>query len=64
MAIVSTQLLGIVSAFVWAFGFAFILFKTISLTVGLRISEEEAMIGVDISEHAAHAYNDFQLIDH
>ncbi len=63
-ALVTTQLLGIVAAFVWAFGFAFILFKTISLTVGLRISEEEEMIGVDISEHAAHAYNDFQLIEH
>ncbi|NOX79499.1 MAG: ammonium transporter [Deltaproteobacteria bacterium] len=64
LAIVSTQLLGILAAFVWAFGFAFILFKTISLTVGLRISEEEEMIGVDISEHAAHAYNDFQLLEH
>ncbi|VAW40599.1 Ammonium transporter [hydrothermal vent metagenome] len=63
-ALVTTQLLGIAAAFVWAFGFAFILFKTISLTVGLRISEEEEMIGVDISEHAAHAYNDFQLIEH
>lgn len=58
--IMMTQIIGIVAAFIWAFGTAFILFKVIKMTVGLRISEEEEMMGVDISEHAAHAYNDFQ----
>jgi len=61
--IVLTQLIGIGAAFLWAFGTAFILFKVISMTIGLRISEEEEMIGVDIGEHAAHAYNDFQIIN-
>jgi len=61
--IITTQLIGIVAAFIWAFGTAFILFKVISLTIGLRISEEEELIGVDISEHAAHAYNDFKVIN-
>ncbi len=60
-AIVTTQVIGIVAAFAWAFGTAFILFKTISLTVGLRISEEDELLGVDIVEHGAHAYNDFQV---
>ncbi|MEN8141937.1 MAG: ammonium transporter [Thermodesulfobacteriota bacterium] len=60
-AIITTQLTGIVAAFIWSFGAAFILFKLISLTVGLRISEEEELIGVDIVEHGAHAYNDFQV---
>ena len=60
-AIVTTQVIGIVAAFVWAFGTAFILFKTISLTMGLRISEEDELMGVDIVEHGAHAYNDFQI---
>ncbi len=59
--IVITQLIGIVTAFAWAFGTAFILFKVISLTIGLRITEEEELIGVDIAEHGAHAYNDFQV---
>ena len=58
--IITTQLIGIGAAFVWAFGTAFILFKLISMTIGLRISEEEEMMGVDIVEHGAHAYNDFQ----
>jgi len=59
-AIMTTQVIGIVAAFVWAFGTAFILFKVISMTIGLRISEEDELLGVDIVEHGAHAYNDFQ----
>jgi Amt family ammonium transporter len=61
MAIITTQLTGIIAAFIWAFGAAFILFKLIDMTIGLRVSEEEEMIGVDISEHGGHAYNDFQI---
>ncbi|HEB68638.1 MAG TPA: ammonium transporter [Desulfobulbus sp.] len=62
-AIMTTQIIGIVAAFVWAFGTAFILFKVISMTIGLRITEEEELEGVDIAEHAAHAYNDFQTLN-
>ena len=62
-AIMTTQVIGIIAAFVWAFGTAFILFKVISMTIGLRISEEEEMLGVDIVEHGAHAYNDFQTMN-
>ncbi len=62
-AIMTTQVIGIVAAFVWAFGTAFILFKVISLTIGLRISEEDELEGVDIVEHGAHAYNDFQTLN-
>lgn len=58
-----TQLIGIGTAFVWAFGTAFILFKIIDMTIGLRISKEDEMLGVDITEHGAHAYNDFQTMN-
>jgi len=58
--VVGVQLLGIGAAFVWAFGTAFIIFKVIDMVFGLRVSEEEEMIGLDISEHGGHAY-DFQL---
>jgi Amt family ammonium transporter len=61
--IITTQLIGIGAAFVWAFGAAFILFKVIDMTIGLRISKEEELLGVDISEHGAHAYNDFQTLN-
>ena len=62
--IIGVQLLGVGAAFVWAFGAAFILFKIIDATVGLRISEEEELIGVDIVEHGGHAYNDFQTVSY
>jgi ammonium transporter, Amt family len=61
--IMITQLIGIGAAFVWAFGTAFILFKVIDMTIGLRVSKEEEMLGVDITEHGAHAYNDFQTLN-
>jgi ammonium transporter, Amt family len=61
--IITTQLIGIGAAFVWAFGAAFILFKVIDMTIGLRISKEDEMMGVDITEHGAHAYNDFQTLN-
>ncbi|HID04121.1 MAG TPA: ammonium transporter, partial [Desulfobacterales bacterium] len=61
--IITTQLVGIGAAFAWAFGTAFILFKVIDMTIGLRISKEDEMMGVDIVEHGTHAYNDFQTLN-
>ncbi len=61
--IIITQLIGIGAAFAWSFGAAFILFKVIDMTIGLRISKEDEMMGVDITEHGTHAYNDFQTIN-
>ncbi len=62
-AIMTTQIIGVVAAFAWAFGTAFVLFKVIDMTMGLRVTEEEELEGVDIAEHAAHAYNDFQVLN-
>jgi len=33
------------------------------MTIGLRVSEEDELLGVDIVEHGAHAYNDFQTMN-
>lgn len=60
--IITTQLIGIGAAFAWSFGIAFILFKVIDMVIGLRVTEEEEMMGVDIAEHGGHAYNDFQVV--
>ncbi len=57
--IIGVQVLGIGAAFLWAFGVAFVLFKVIDATIGLRVTEEEEMAGVDLSEHGADAYADF-----
>ncbi|MBM3814514.1 MAG: ammonium transporter [Acidimicrobiia bacterium] len=54
-----TQLIGVGTAFLWTFTTAFILFKTIAFTVGLRVSAEEEMAGLDLSEHGANCYPDF-----
>ena len=62
--IIGVQILGICSAFIWAFGVSFILFKLIDKTIGLRVSPEEETEGLDFGEHGANAYPDFQIVTH
>ena len=59
MGALFVQVVGIVAAFAWAFGTAFILFKAIDATIGLRVSEEEEIEGLDLAEHGYSAYPDF-----
>lgn len=56
-----TQLIGVVSAFIWVFGAAMILFGIIKATVGLRVSKEEELKGLDIGEHGMESYSGFQV---
>ncbi|WP_319574963.1 ammonium transporter [uncultured Desulfobacter sp.] len=57
--ILSVQCIGIVSCFAWTFCTAFILFKVIDSTMGLRVSPEEEIEGLDSTEHGGNAYPDF-----
>ncbi len=59
--IIGVQLLGIVACFLWVFPMAFLMFKLIDKTVGLRISPEEEMEGLDLAEHGGNAYPDFGI---
>ncbi len=59
--VIGVQLLGIGAAFLWVFPTAFILFKVISGTIGLRVSEEEEKDGLDVGEHGMEAYPNFSL---
>ena len=59
--ILSVQCIGIVSCFAWTFCTAFILFKVIDSTMGLRVSPEEEIEGLDSTEHGGNAYPDFLL---
>jgi len=61
MGIVTTQLIGMGACFIWAFGLAFIMFKIIAATMGLRVSAEEEIEGLDFVEHGGNAYPDFKL---
>lgn len=54
-----TQLLGVATAFVWVFVTAFILFKVLAWTIGLRVKPEEEVEGLDVGEHGAICYPDF-----
>ena len=56
MGIVTTQLIGIVAAFVWSFGIMFVFFKLVAMTIGLRVSAEEEIQGMDTFEHGNEAY--------
>ena len=61
MKIIGVQVLGIVACFIWTFAAAFIMFKLIDKTVGLRVSPEEEAEGLDMSEHGGIAYPDYEV---
>ncbi len=58
-----TQVIGIVAYFVWAFGVSLVIFLGIKYTIGLRVSEEEELRGLDITEHGMHAYPYLQHVE-
>lgn len=51
-----SQIIGVGVAFAWSFGVSFIIFNVIKFTMGLRVSAEEEMQGLDIHEHGMYAY--------
>ncbi|MBN1817077.1 MAG: ammonium transporter [Sedimentisphaerales bacterium] len=55
------QALGAGTAFVWAFGLGLLMFTAIKMTIGLRVTEEEELKGLDIGEHGMEAYSGFQI---
>ncbi|PHR93937.1 MAG: ammonium transporter [Blastopirellula sp.] len=57
------QFIGVVAAFVWAFGMSFIIFSIIKATMGLRVTAEEEMKGLDICEHGMYAYPPHQVLE-
>ena len=61
LAQLTSQLIGIAAVGVFTFAFAYILFLAIRAVMGLRVSEEEEVGGLDIGEHGNEAYPDFQI---
>jgi Amt family ammonium transporter len=59
MGQLTTQLIGVGVTFAWTFTIAFIMFKVIAMTIGLRVSDEEQIGGLDLHEHGATSYPDF-----
>jgi Amt family ammonium transporter len=62
--ILGVQLVGIFACFAWTFPVAYLLFKLIDITIGLRVSKEEELEGLDSTEHGGNAYPDFATINH
>ncbi len=52
------QLKGVIFTMVYAGGVSWVLLKLVDSWVGLRISEEEETLGLDLSQHGESAYND------
>jgi ammonium transporter, Amt family len=48
-----------VSIFAWVFGVSFVVWFVIKAVVGIRVSEEEEMEGVDVAECGLVAYPEF-----
>ena len=57
------QLTGAVTVMAWAFGLGFVLFKVLDLIMGIRISPEEEISGLDIVGHGGSAYPNFLLVE-
>jgi len=61
LKIIGVQALGIATCFLWVFPTAYLLFKVIDVTIGLRVSPEEELEGLDFAEHGGNAYPDFEI---
>ncbi|NLD99306.1 MAG: ammonium transporter [Fibrobacter sp.] len=55
------QAIGVLTAFGWAFGLSLVMFYIIKATIGIRVTPEEEIQGLDIGEHGLEAYNGFQI---
>ena len=51
------QAIGVLAIGAWAAGTAFIVLFTLKKTIGLRVSKEEEVDGLDIHEHKSNVYN-------
>jgi Amt family ammonium transporter len=56
-----TQLIGVGAYAVFCFASALVLFLVIKAVMGLRVSAEEEMRGLDLGEHGMEAYSGFQI---
>jgi Amt family ammonium transporter len=55
-SLLGVQAIGVAIAFVWALGMGLLIAYLLKVTVGLRVSEEEEIEGLDILEHGNEAY--------
>jgi Amt family ammonium transporter len=60
-SLLMVQALGVAVVFAWAFGMGLVVFRIVAAVAGLRVSPEEELKGLDITEHGSESYNGFQI---
>ena len=58
----TTQLLGVAAIAGFCLTTSFCIFKALDLTLGMRVSEEHELVGLDIGEHGMDAYGGMRLV--
>jgi len=61
VSLLMTQLLGAAAVFGFAFVGCYLIFRVLKATVGLRVSKEEELQGLD-AKHGVQAYPEFQPV--
>lgn len=59
--LLGAQALGVISVFTWCMTTGFMLFFVIKNLVGLRVTRDEELRGLDIDEHGMESYAGFQI---
>ena len=58
--IIGIQVLGAAAAFLFAFSAGYLIFTILKHTLGIRVSIQDEIRGLDLSEHEARSYPEFQ----
>jgi Amt family ammonium transporter len=61
LKLLGVQSIGILSVFAWCLVTGFVMFYLIKHFIGLRVSRNEELRGLDIDEHGSEAYHGFQI---
>ncbi len=61
--LLKAQAIGVIAVFGFVSVCGLILFGFLKYTIGLRVTKEEEMEGLDVGEHGMSAYPDFELVD-
>ena len=59
--LVGVQAIGVLAVLAWGLASGFLLFYVIKHLLGLRVTRDEELIGLDIEEHGIEAYPSFQI---
>lgn len=63
LKLLGIQLLGVITVGIFTFVSTMIIWLIIKIIIGIRVSREEELKGLDIGEHGGEAYSGFQILD-